>query len=625
MIEGSALEPIERAAEDLADADADGAEDTVADAYAAEAQQDAEYDTEVVEDDAEVVEDDTQVVESDAEKVEDVVEVPSNDSADDTPAAEADDGGSDPSEEDLNAQLAVALAAIDVSTPDDLPPANASEGDSSADGEDTDSDLPEDQDAEDPSLVPLERSDATGNPDPTAQDNGTHDEQPDDQENTDAAPDEDVDDEIAASADEDEDRQDAILTAMAKAVQREKAAEAVDDDSEPTAPPDAAEKKAAPAPLRLGEAFVDSLGEPAAKTDKPAPLTLAPSARVDIPAADADTPNTAVQEVPDTDTDPDDDAADKGKGGLGLGMLKMPGLGWRKKTDRTPEPEVIEDTAPAEKPKSLPETPAAASAVADSTPSESADSDKGSGLLGGALRLVKSADAEDTAATTADDKAKSEATGSVDGVEDSPAKAGDADDAPEAAKPASNPFRLGSLLGSSSTYAGDDKEDAQSATQDTPKHAETETEAPSPDTPKEKKAAAESNDFADRLNASYANVGDEADALSLSLDELEDDDDGDGLTLQGFVRQLEAGSLNDLMETTAAWIVLVEGRDTFSRGEIMEAVTALTPNNAFSAEARIKAFGKLVRSGALQRGGGGFGLSKERRGFYETRLQDLAS
>ncbi len=140
---------------------------------------------------------------------------------------------------------------------------------------------------------------------------------------------------------------------------------------------------------------------------------------------------------------------------------------------------------------------------------------------------------------------------------------------------------------------------------DTPAAQPAAAEAPAPKPKRaERGKKAEGPSMSERLNASFAQSS--ADTVGAATFDLSSDGSPeDDYSARGFARRLGASSLPDLMGAAAAFLVLVEGRETISRNDIMELVKDLAGDTPLTAEAKIKAFGKLVRSGDLVRSEGG--------------------
>lgn len=97
-----------------------------------------------------------------------------------------------------------------------------------------------------------------------------------------------------------------------------------------------------------------------------------------------------------------------------------------------------------------------------------------------------------------------------------------------------------------------------------------------------------------------------------------DSADGPG----AFARRVGAQSLQDLLEASAAYMSIVEGKAKFSRRDVMQAFSEIGLETEFSPEARLKSFRKLVAAGAIIRADDGmFAISHATRFGYETQLR----
>ena len=133
-----------------------------------------------------------------------------------------------------------------------------------------------------------------------------------------------------------------------------------------------------------------------------------------------------------------------------------------------------------------------------------------------------------------------------------------------------------------------------------------------------------SGDLADRLHASYSGAEEapKSDSFSIGEDDLEGEDER---SARRFAYTVGAETLPDLMKACAAYLIYAEGKEAFTRGELLTVVQSAAGANAFSAEARIRAFGKLVRGGDLTRiEGGAFVLSAKVIEDYRDHLQEIA-
>ena len=85
---------------------------------------------------------------------------------------------------------------------------------------------------------------------------------------------------------------------------------------------------------------------------------------------------------------------------------------------------------------------------------------------------------------------------------------------------------------------------------------------------------------------------------SSSIDMTQEDPRAD---LRHFADAAGAVSLTELLEASAAFSTLVNGRPSFSRGEVLDLLDEFSEDDGFSQEARIKTFGSLLRGGRIQR------------------------
>ncbi|MEL7465228.1 MAG: hypothetical protein AAFN79_14250 [Pseudomonadota bacterium] len=89
-----------------------------------------------------------------------------------------------------------------------------------------------------------------------------------------------------------------------------------------------------------------------------------------------------------------------------------------------------------------------------------------------------------------------------------------------------------------------------------------------------------------------------------------------------FARQMGAQSLQDLLEASAAFVSIVEGKAQFSRRDVMQALSDIGIEKDYTPEARLKTFRKLVTAGAIIRSDDGmFAISHATRFGYETQLR----
>ncbi len=89
-----------------------------------------------------------------------------------------------------------------------------------------------------------------------------------------------------------------------------------------------------------------------------------------------------------------------------------------------------------------------------------------------------------------------------------------------------------------------------------------------------------------------------------------------------FARRVGASSLQDLLEASAAFVAIVEGKAKFSRREVMHALAEIGSEKDYSQEARLKSFRRLVTIGAIVPSEDGmFTISHATRYGYENQLR----
>jgi len=125
----------------------------------------------------------------------------------------------------------------------------------------------------------------------------------------------------------------------------------------------------------------------------------------------------------------------------------------------------------------------------------------------------------------------------------------------------------------------------------------------------------------DRLHASFA---DQRDPAPTTMNIGPGEGDSDPGSPAGFARAVGAASLPEMMAAAAGYMMMIEDRDRVTRPDIMTMVQAVAGDTPLSAEAKVKAFGKLVRSGQIVRADGGqFFLSAETVAEFQAKLNEL--
>ena len=100
-------------------------------------------------------------------------------------------------------------------------------------------------------------------------------------------------------------------------------------------------------------------------------------------------------------------------------------------------------------------------------------------------------------------------------------------------------------------------------------------------------------------------------------------DDGGDAGPADLAERAGATSVADLLAVAAAWLTLVEGKPRFTRREVMETFERLPGNHPRTLEARIKGFGKLVRSSILILVDDGvFAMAQAERERYQAMIDD---
>jgi hypothetical protein len=92
-------------------------------------------------------------------------------------------------------------------------------------------------------------------------------------------------------------------------------------------------------------------------------------------------------------------------------------------------------------------------------------------------------------------------------------------------------------------------------------------------------------------------------------------------SFQEFADRIGANTLQELLEASAAYTTLVEGLPRFSRQHLMANLSKFGQQEAFSKEAGLRSFGKLLREGRILRvQEGKFAISKSARHAFERRV-----
>ena len=132
-------------------------------------------------------------------------------------------------------------------------------------------------------------------------------------------------------------------------------------------------------------------------------------------------------------------------------------------------------------------------------------------------------------------------------------------------------------------------------------------------------------DQGDRLHASFAEMPEPAAPKEIELEAPDEDGEIDPLSPLGFAHRAGAKSLPELMTAAAAYLNIAEGRTSVSRNDMVDVVSAIAPDTPLTAEAKVKAVGKLVRAGTLVRlEGGQFMLDDVAVQTYRDKLDGAA-
>lgn len=95
----------------------------------------------------------------------------------------------------------------------------------------------------------------------------------------------------------------------------------------------------------------------------------------------------------------------------------------------------------------------------------------------------------------------------------------------------------------------------------------------------------------------------------------EADDSAEAFT--AYVEEMEADGLSELLEAAASYMCFVEGREQFSRPQLMNKVR-LVHEGELNREDGLRAFGQLLREGKIQKAGGGRFVASSEIGFQPS-------
>ncbi|MFT5639859.1 MAG: hypothetical protein ACI861_002693, partial [Paracoccaceae bacterium] len=97
----------------------------------------------------------------------------------------------------------------------------------------------------------------------------------------------------------------------------------------------------------------------------------------------------------------------------------------------------------------------------------------------------------------------------------------------------------------------------------------------------------------------------------------------DATSFSDFAERIGAFELTDLLEAAAAYTSIVENKQRFSRAQVMSKLAKLNIGDAYSKEAGLRSFGKLLREGKILRvQDGQFGISKSSRFSIASRYTE---
>ena len=92
-------------------------------------------------------------------------------------------------------------------------------------------------------------------------------------------------------------------------------------------------------------------------------------------------------------------------------------------------------------------------------------------------------------------------------------------------------------------------------------------------------------------------------------------------SVQELSQRAGSESVSDLLAASAAWLTLAEGKTRFSRRDVMDVFEQIDGDHPRTLEARIKGYGRLVRSGMLVLVDDGvFAMAQTERDRFQTIL-----
>ena len=106
-----------------------------------------------------------------------------------------------------------------------------------------------------------------------------------------------------------------------------------------------------------------------------------------------------------------------------------------------------------------------------------------------------------------------------------------------------------------------------------------------------------------------------------SEDQPEVEEADEGYTAAGLAQTAGAETVDELMVSAVAWMVLIRGQTTFTRHDVIDVFNTIPGKHSKTLEARIKGFGKAVRSGQLiMVEDGVYGLSRTELERFQSLL-----